>query len=229
VLRPTLAYEGANYAIGASDKGSATNVNQVRDPYILEDGGKTYLYYSIAGESGIAVAELTYKILAGGATPPPPPPPSPTVTLNASPTNIASGTAANLTWSSQNTSSCTASGGWSGTRAVSGTASVTPTQTTTYTLNCSGPSGSTRASTTVSVSGASPPIPKAISIGGRVLTTAAQGVRATAPKGSIVGTQPAGAAGTVKEGPVVKEQTWWKVNYDTGVDGWTSAKYLTAM
>jgi hypothetical protein len=74
VLRPTLAYEGANHAIRASEKGPATNVNQVRDPYILEDGGKTYLYYSIAGESGIAVAELTYQILAGSSTPPPPPP-----------------------------------------------------------------------------------------------------------------------------------------------------------
>lgn len=63
VLRPELPYEGATKPVAASVKGPATNVNQLRDPYIFEDGGKTYLYYGIAGESGIALAELTYELI----------------------------------------------------------------------------------------------------------------------------------------------------------------------
>ena len=63
VLRPELPYEGAQYPIAPSVKGPATNVNQLRDPYVLVDGGKTYLFYGIAGESGIAVAELRYQLI----------------------------------------------------------------------------------------------------------------------------------------------------------------------
>jgi len=34
-------------------------VNQLRDPAIFEDQGRIYLFYAVAGESGIAVAEIT--------------------------------------------------------------------------------------------------------------------------------------------------------------------------
>jgi hypothetical protein len=63
VLRPEMPYEGAGYPVSASVKGPATNVNQLRDPYVFEEGGTTWLFYSIAGESGIAVAEVTYELL----------------------------------------------------------------------------------------------------------------------------------------------------------------------
>jgi hypothetical protein len=33
-------------------------VNQLRDPAIFEEDGRTYLLYAVAGESGIAIAEL---------------------------------------------------------------------------------------------------------------------------------------------------------------------------
>jgi len=33
-------------------------VRQLRDPALLETDGRTYLLYSVAGESGIAIAEL---------------------------------------------------------------------------------------------------------------------------------------------------------------------------
>jgi hypothetical protein len=32
-------------------------VRQLRDPAIHQEGGKTYLLYCVAGESGIAIAE----------------------------------------------------------------------------------------------------------------------------------------------------------------------------
>ena len=35
------------------------HVNQLRDPAILEDaGGRIFLLYAVAGESGIAIAEV---------------------------------------------------------------------------------------------------------------------------------------------------------------------------
>ena len=78
--------------------------------------------------------------------------PTPTVTLTASPTTIASGASSMLTWSSTNATSCTASGGWTGTETTSGTKSVSPTSTTTYTLTCTGVGGtSTPAGATVTV------------------------------------------------------------------------------
>lgn len=64
VLRPELDYEGAQRPNVPSVKGPATNVNQLRDPYVFVDNGTTYLYYGIAGESGIAVAELRYELVA---------------------------------------------------------------------------------------------------------------------------------------------------------------------
>ena len=77
-------------------------------------------------------------------------PATPAVTLTADPASITPGSTATLTWSSQNVSSCTASGGWSGSRATSGQQTVGPlTSTTIYTLTC----GSVSRSVTVTVQG----------------------------------------------------------------------------
>lgn len=83
---------------------------------------------------------------------------APTVTLTASPTTITPGGNSTLTWSSTNATSCTASGGWTGTEATSGTFTVSPASTTAYTLTCTGAGGSSSpASATVTVSAASVP------------------------------------------------------------------------
>jgi hypothetical protein len=59
-----------------------------------------------------------------------------------------------LEWNSTGTSQCEASGGWSGTRAVSGNATVGPiAQETTYSLSCSGSGGSAMAMISVQVNG----------------------------------------------------------------------------
>ena len=85
-------------------------------------------------------------------SPTPSPTPAPTVAFSANPTSIASGKVSTMTWSSTNATSCTAAGGWSGTKATSGTLVVSPTSTTTYTLTCTGSGGtSPAASTTVAV------------------------------------------------------------------------------
>jgi hypothetical protein len=75
----------------------------------------------------------------------------PSVSLTESPSSITSGQSSTLSWSSSNVTSCTASGGWSETKPTSGTQVVAPTQTTTYTLSCTGSGGSATQSTTVTV------------------------------------------------------------------------------
>jgi hypothetical protein len=75
-----------------------------------------------------------------------------TLNLMASPSTIASAGSSSLTWSTTNASSCSASGGWTGTKAISGTQTVTPNQTTVYTLSCTGTGGSASKTVTVSVS-----------------------------------------------------------------------------
>jgi hypothetical protein len=59
VLRPERDWEGANAPLLPSVRSVAYGiVNQLRDPAIFEEGGRTYLLYSVAGERGIAIAEV---------------------------------------------------------------------------------------------------------------------------------------------------------------------------
>ena len=62
VLRPEAAYEGIEFPLTPSAYGAATHVRQLRDPGIFEEHGRTYLFYSIAGEMGIALAELNIAL-----------------------------------------------------------------------------------------------------------------------------------------------------------------------
>ena len=59
VMRPELHYEGSDLPVEASRGGYIDErVHQLRDPAIFQEGDKTYLLYSVAGESGIAIAEV---------------------------------------------------------------------------------------------------------------------------------------------------------------------------
>jgi len=63
VLRPETPWEGAHQPLRVSRRGAAHEpLRELRDPAILEDGGRTWLFYSIAGESGIAAAELEIQL-----------------------------------------------------------------------------------------------------------------------------------------------------------------------
>jgi hypothetical protein len=81
-------------------------------------------------------------------------PPAPTVTISVDPGTVTSGGSVAVTWSSTNATSCNASGGWSGSRATSGTETgVGPfTSNATLTLTCTGPGGSGSSSASVTVS-----------------------------------------------------------------------------
>jgi hypothetical protein len=59
VLEPELPYEGVDLPRLPSRRGLAREaVHQLRDPAIFMEDGRTYLLYSVAGERGIAIAEL---------------------------------------------------------------------------------------------------------------------------------------------------------------------------
>ncbi len=59
VIAPETDYEGASLPLEPSKTDLAPGrVRQLRDPAIFHEGGQTYLLYSIAGESGIAIAKL---------------------------------------------------------------------------------------------------------------------------------------------------------------------------
>ena len=61
LLRPELSWEGADAPMEPSTRSVVYGkANQLRDPAIYVEGDRTYLLYAIAGESGIAIAELTF-------------------------------------------------------------------------------------------------------------------------------------------------------------------------
>lgn len=83
--------------------------------------------------------------------------PAPTVALSASPTSVTAGQASTLTWTSTNATSCAASGAWSGSEPLSGSASTgAVNQNSTYSLTCTGSGGTATASASVTVSAPKP-------------------------------------------------------------------------
>jgi hypothetical protein len=85
---------------------------------------------------------------------------SPTVSLSSSSSSGRVGDVFTLTWSSRNATSCSASGGWSGSKGLSGTENITVTTSgsKTYTLNCSGSGGTGSANASIEVRKAIIPI-----------------------------------------------------------------------
>lgn len=117
---------------------------------------------SIRTIAAIAAASITLVACGGGGgggsstapvTPPTPATPAPTVTMTISQPKITLGASATITWSSTNATSCTASDGWSGTQAISGTSAQTPiaSGSLTYTLICTGAGGSAKQSVSLIV------------------------------------------------------------------------------
>lgn len=59
VLEPERDWEGGMLPLEVSKVDEAPGrVRQLRDPGIFNEGGRTYLLYSVAGESGLGIAEL---------------------------------------------------------------------------------------------------------------------------------------------------------------------------
>jgi phospholipase C len=87
--------------------------------------------------------------------------PAPTATINANPTTISPGGSSTLSWQTQNATSASITPSPGGTVGLSGSATVTPSQTTTYTLVATGPGGTQQATATLTVAAPTPAAPTA--------------------------------------------------------------------
>jgi hypothetical protein len=74
---------------------------------------------------------------------------APTVSISADPMTVTVGENTTVSWDSTDANSCTASGGWSGSKDLSGSDSIKVNATTTYTLACTNAAGTTSRSVTV--------------------------------------------------------------------------------
>ena len=60
VMQPGPDYECGNLPIDKSQVGDVMGrVRQIRDPHVLAEEGRTYLFYAVCGEQGVAGAEIT--------------------------------------------------------------------------------------------------------------------------------------------------------------------------
>ncbi|MEL6949404.1 MAG: hypothetical protein AAGM16_04665 [Pseudomonadota bacterium] len=88
------------------------------------------------------------------------PPPAPTLSFSASSLQVQSGESVTLTWSSQNTTACSASGGWTGDKALDGSETISNmTQDAQLTLSCQGDGGAVSQTRSVFVDNPPPPMP----------------------------------------------------------------------
>ena len=98
------------------------------------------------------------KKVAAPPPPPPPPPPAPTVTLTAEPSTIERGQSVTLSWTSQNATTLDLEP-TVGKVQAEGSTTVTPQDSTTYTLTVTGPGGTQAATARVTVTVPPPPPP----------------------------------------------------------------------
>ena len=108
----------------------------------------------VAGCNGSGDEEQAASPLPGGGGTQP----APTVSITANPATIDSGNSTTLSWNASNASSCTATGGWSGSKPTDGSeSSGTLSGDTTFELSCDGPGGTTSGSVVVTVNGGGGP------------------------------------------------------------------------
>ena len=115
----------------------------------------------LAGLLGLVLlASACHKkqVAAAPAAPAPPPTPAPTVHLTAEPSTIERGQSVTLSWTSQNATDLNLVPGVGNVQAQ-GSTTVTPQESTTYTLTANGPGGSVTETARVTVTGPPPAAP----------------------------------------------------------------------
>jgi hypothetical protein len=135
----TLTWSSTN-ASSCTASGGWTGTRGVAGTEVVSPSATTSYTLTCTGTGGTSAQTVTVAVV-----------PAPTLTLSANPTSLATGQSSTLSWSTTNASSCTASGGWSGSKSVSGNQAVTVSATTTYSLACTGTGGTVSRSVTVTV------------------------------------------------------------------------------
>jgi len=163
---------------------------------------KAYAYLLLPREMMTMGAALLLAACGGsGSAPVTTAPSAATASITASPTTVNSGGAAMLTWSSANATSCSASGGWAGGLAASGSQSTGAlTADSTYSVTCTGAGGASPAvAATVTVA----PVPTATltaspnpiaSGGASTLTWSSTNATSCTSSGGLSGTKAASGA-----------------------------------
>jgi peptidoglycan-associated lipoprotein len=113
----------------------------------------------LAGILGVVILAASCHKKKVAPPPPPPPPPAaaaPTVSLTAEPSTIEKGESVTLSWTSENATDLDLQPGI-GKVQPSGSTSVSPEESTTYTLTAKGPGGTNTAEARVTVTSPPPP------------------------------------------------------------------------
>jgi len=111
--------------------------------------------------SAVMMLSACKKKAAPPPPPPPPPPAAPTASLTANPNTIDKGQSTTLNWETSNATDVSIEG--VGAVQPTGSQSVTPPESTTYTLTAKGPGGTQQATARVTVNAPSAPPPPAAS------------------------------------------------------------------
>ncbi|MBI4080183.1 MAG: hypothetical protein HY430_00240 [Candidatus Levybacteria bacterium] len=144
-----LSYAATNYSVGPQHTIILYAGNTTVGDFNPSTGG----YFQISSTACATPTTAPTKTPTPSPTRTPTPTPlPPTMTFTANPTTIGANSASTLTWTTTNATSCTASGGWAGSKATSGSQSTgLLTSSKVFTLTCTGPGGSTTKSVTVTV------------------------------------------------------------------------------
>ena len=141
---------GLNTGVGTSvghQTISGSGTQQVNFTLFNLQANSTYFFRIVAQSDcgGVQYGSILSFVTTGGGFL------LPTVNLNANPTNIFQGQSSVLSWNSNNANQCFASNGWSGNKNLSGSETVFPAFTTTYTITCSNQHGTASDTETVFV------------------------------------------------------------------------------
>jgi hypothetical protein len=108
---------------------------------VISDATLNLVFTAVSGEAYVNAIEVQQSSAV---------PAAPTLSFGATPTSVSVGIAAVLSWTASNATSCTATGGWQGSKATSGSESTGPlAATTNFGLSCVGAGGT--ATSTLSV------------------------------------------------------------------------------
>jgi PKD repeat protein len=153
---PTATFSAAPTSITAGQSSTLTWTSSNATSISIDNGVGSQ---SLNGSVGVTPASTTtYTLTAtgpGGTTTKTATvtvtQPAPTISFSATPNNIASGQSSTLVWNTTNATSVTIDNGV-GSKPVSGSTTVSPTATTTYTLTATGPGGTLTSQAQVTVS-----------------------------------------------------------------------------
>jgi hypothetical protein len=151
----TLTWNSAN-ATSCTASNGWSGAKSLSGTQVVSPSATTTYKLTCSGAGGTASSTVVIGVTAS-SSPATSTPTIPTLTFNGSPLSITDGATSTLTWSSTDTTSCTASNGWAGSKALSGNQIVAPTSTTTYALSCTGAGGTASSTVTIGVTASSSP------------------------------------------------------------------------